>query len=460
MRNKRKRVRVKDKPLIYVQNSFTNFLFNHKAPEKIKEKYSLVEEINKDLTPYKRTIFKEFFEDLYFFYPPKELEEKDYWGEVLGKPLHEEISKLPEFKKLRNMTKGDILLSMGATISISDTILEVIKKILKEIKKEKKNQNCNKDLPVNIAQDITRKVLKGETKRIKGALMETYKKAKAQKDITGFLWGTEKGGINKIENIEERLKILVELYNSSRFRKITDLIGKLQHLVTSLEMVEAGQGAGEIVDIELGDDIARTLPTQLVRLRDKRLKLLFYKDWVEKKLMQYSLEGVERKSRGEIVICIDKSGSMRGDKIDMAIAVAGAVARICEEQNRPCHCIFFSRGIDKEVLNIHKDRNKFIDLLSIDASGGTDFTKPLKRSLELVTDKGDILFVTDGYADKPPQEYIEEKKKKKTRLFFIAIDVYLDSLKDIADMIVNYRPGSDIKELGRIIKKMTKEVEP
>src|SRR5439155_502145 len=63
---------------------------------------------------------------------------------------------------------------------------------------------------------------------------------------------------------------------------------------------------------------------------------------VEGRLLSYSLRGVDERGRGPMIVCLDGSGSMAGDKVIWSKAVALTLLEIARRQRRLFRFICFS----------------------------------------------------------------------------------------------------------------------
>jgi len=98
----------------------------------------------------------------------------------------------------------------------------------------------------------------------------------------------------------------------------------------------AGPGsarAEEITDVELGNDLGRLLPVELVKLRHPRLHALALRDLHERKAMQYALTGKERLGKGPLCCCW--TGRVDGGEKDTwSSAVALALMGLAHTEHR------------------------------------------------------------------------------------------------------------------------------
>jgi len=155
------------------------------------------------------------------------------------------------------------------------------------------------------------------------------------------------------------------------------------------KLLSKGEAAG-IYSAELGKDMKRVLRWQLA-LPDE----LFYYKYATSTFLQYSKTGGKL---DEVVLCVDKSGSMSGSKITWATAVALELAKLC----RKCYLLLF----DAEVHGPFTSKKEIIDkLLRVQAVGGTNISKALERAEKLSPKI--IILITDG------EDEVNYQPKKK-----------------------------------------------
>ena len=162
----------------------------------------------------------------------------------------------------------------------------------------------------------------------------------------------------------------------------------------------------------------------------------FYRRFLDQELIQYSLRGVEEKGKGPMIVCLDGSSSMSGDKEIWSKAVALTLLEIARKQRRLFRSICFSSAeTPLQVLDMNpRDRYEvetktIMDLAEYFPGGGTDFQKPLDAALECLGEsrfkKGDIIFITDGECQVDP-EWAEQFREEKERLGFSLFSILID----------------------------------
>jgi uncharacterized protein with von Willebrand factor type A (vWA) domain len=192
----------------------------------------------------------------------------------------------------------------------------------------------------------------------------------------------------------------------------------------------------------------------------------FHRRFLDQELIQYSLRGVEEKGKGPMVVCLDGSSSMAGDKEIWSKAVTLTLLEIARRQRRLFRSICFSSAeMPLQILDLnprgHYDvqMKTVMDLAEYFPGGGTDFQRPLDAALECLGQvkykKSDIIFITDGECQVSP-EWAEEFRRQKEKLGFslysILIDVgpsSLGTLKEFSDRITTIKQltGDEAKDI-------------
>jgi uncharacterized protein with von Willebrand factor type A (vWA) domain len=241
------------------------------------------------------------------------------------------------------------------------------------------------------------------------------------------LWGPEDGSLQRLP-AQERIE-LARKFQSEKFRRLLDMIGPMRRIMEEAQMRRVDYARDEVHTLSLGDDLQRCLPAELMKLHHPVLKLDFYKKFAEKELPQYEYRGKEKVGKGEIIACVDTSGSMHGDKEMCAKATALCALHYARKQKRGFYGILFSSanqiaafdfGLKEEV-----SPHKVLDFAETNFFGGTDFVRPLSAALDRLRQefettgkvKGDIIFITDGIAS-VPDAWLKEFKAEQERLEF------------------------------------------
>lgn len=197
---------------------------------------------------------------------------------------------------------------------------------------------------------------------------------------------------------------------SPNLRKIMEQAGRFRRVAQSKQRNKVTHGMDDIVGVTVGGEIERLLPAELSRLVLPELELDTLRRIVEREAQVRDHRGVEPAGKGPIVVVVDESGSMSGDKVETAKGLALAMAWIAKSQRRWCALIGFSGGTEGNTLLLPPtggwDEQAVLDWLEHFYGGGTQLDVPL---IELPTvtwpkimdgganrGKTDILMLTDA----------------------------------------------------------------
>ena len=175
--------------------------------------------------------------------------------------------------------------------------------------------------------------------------------------------------------------------------------------------------------------LTEMLPSEAALLKGSpALRRLFLAKMVEGKLFGYDISGYadvpsrpkKRRSSymkrlpsapgGPIIVCLDTSFSMTGDREILSKAVVLKCVKIAHKQQRDCTVVAFSsesNTLECDLLAADKGGlAKLLNFLQHSFSGGTDVTGALRFAMDVLgTDamkSADILLVSDGELQNPP----------------------------------------------------------
>ena len=252
---------------------------------------------------------------------------------------------------------------------------------------------------------------------------------------------------------------MIDIANKSNtmLARILKLVGHFQgcfdhKLRTKSDAIE------NLCGIKLGNEIPNLLPSEMMMLMDKDFESLKTLDFIKRNTMQYKFKGKSPKTDGPIICCIDESGSMCGERIELAKAFCFGLFQQAKKENREFQIIRFGRASHCEIASI-KNGN---DLLEVSSKffddRGTDFETPLGMAMDVIHtdskfDKADIVMITDGESD-IDQKFIDKfmnfKNQTNTKLITLSLEhwFYDGGLGKISDTVVF---GADFDRLVDII---------
>lgn len=268
-------------------------------------------------------------------------------------------------------------------------------------------------------------------------------------------WGTSLGSGYRSPP-GQKLELGKRLAGNEKLKKLSRMIGRMKFHATSLRKKIFERASEEILEVERGDAVNRLLPPELLTLTHPLLRKDFQRRLLDQELLQYSLRGVEEKGKGPMVVCLDGSSSMAGDKEIWSKAVTLTLLEIARRHRRSFRSICFSSDdTPLQVLDMNQraryeaEMDKVMDLAEYFPGGGTDFQKPLDAALECLKKskykRGDIVFITDGECQVAPEwaeNFRKEKEKLGFSLYSILIDVgssSLGTLKEFSDRITTIK---------------------
>ncbi len=257
-----------------------------------------------------------------------------------------------------------------------------------------------------------------------------------------------------------RLELGRRLARNKKLGELARMVGRFKQDARALKRKTLERGVAEAYDIELGSELGRLIPAELLAMHHPILKRDFHRRVLEGTVLQYRLRDDEQKGKGPMVVCIDVSSSMQGDKEMWSKAVALTLMDIARRQRRLFRAVMFSSGdVTLKVLDLNRERryqpdlNKVVEMAEYFPGGGTDFETPIDAAVELLGEKklkrGDIVIITDGESQVSP-EWLARLRERKADLDFSIFAVLVDvgsaetsSLAQFADRITSVKRISD-----------------
>jgi uncharacterized protein with von Willebrand factor type A (vWA) domain len=444
---------------------------------------------------------------------------------LLNHAVEQELGETPEMERLRTWTEGDIVNTALSFVDIEPLLEQLLDKKSHEFEEaaqalEKLQQQLAEmlqqasnlgDLVENWQQggifdpdgdeatggqelldnlngeiaDLQEQVAEAETAMdkqagqaarnampgLRVAVEASADKAERQADMCrGF--GIEPGQLQRM-NANERIKMAQRFDRNETFKKLADLIGPMMRLAAAEQMRKVTYSPEEVYDVETGRELGRLLPSELLDFLRPATRRHFYQRFLEGNTLQYAMRGQEKVGKGGIIMCLDNSGSMGGDREVWAKAVGLATAAIAREQKRTFYGIHFGSAHEIKTFDFRDwskvDFEQIIDYAEFFFGGGTDFQAPLSRSLSLLQEEerekgfteGDIVFVTDGMCAVRP-DWLEKFQAEKERLKFTVWGVLIGGHSRISEPLQSICGGKvvTIQDLltGNEVREMFREL--
>lgn len=223
-------------------------------------------------------------------------------------------------------------------------------------------------------------------------------------EALGVGWGTSGTGSDPAP-AGQREELAARLRRSPTLRRLAARVGRLLRSAASKRRTSVDWSSQVLADVTTGRDLARMLPAELALVGDPDLELEFARRFAEGRALCYRLAGREPAERGPMIVAVDCSGSMRGDRMEWAAALALALVGIAVREGRPAWVVPFDTAV-REVLEV--TRANLVDavhaIAAFGANGGTDWTRALDAARfagDLRTRRADVVLVTDGECQLP-----------------------------------------------------------
>jgi uncharacterized protein with von Willebrand factor type A (vWA) domain len=212
------------------------------------------------------------------------------------------------------------------------------------------------------------------------------------------------------------------------------LAGRYRRVAMSKQRQKATHGLDDMVGVTLDGDLGRLLPVELAKLALPELELDALRRIVERQAMCRDFRGFEPVAKGPVIVAVDESGSMHGEPVHTAKALALALAWIARHQKRWISLVAYSGDTGERLLALPPGRwneAALMDWLCAFIGGGSHLDVPVRempdyyKKLNAPAGKTDVIFVTDALCHVPEdvaQRFLAWKQEAKVRLVSLIID--------------------------------------
>lgn len=218
------------------------------------------------------------------------------------------------------------------------------------------------------------------------------------------------------------------LGSDSRLREIVDLIGRMERASEDFVQVTHGTGKESVTDVHNGDDVT-DMPGD-----EYAMMALAPEAWAARyangQVSVYDREGPENKKHGPVMVLVDKSGSMYGERIRWARAVGAAAALKAVGQGRLTSVTMFG-GTGEHTTVMASDKTQTAEMirtLGMSAGGGTDTEDAVVHALSFMKSSGkkfeqsDMLLVTDGEWPDLSDSCVAAMNEAGVRLYVVMLE--------------------------------------
>lgn len=282
-----------------------------------------------------------------------------------------------------------------------------------------RNKEKDKDIIFDCLEEEWNEALDEQEKMMKEELVEKNKKSVER--ALNRLYGTEE--------YMQKKKLEKYIYKYPELDEIARIIGREKSPETIIKddtvekyrpLLMRHSPIKENIDgVTMGNNLSAMLPTEVALLADVKSESVFYKKYATKQLQLLSgkapmitskkkdrnRKSEPRLTEGPIIVSLDTSGSMGGEKGKVSKALLIQLMEIAKSKRRKCLLITFS--ISAKMLEVTHPRHwkQVATFLREHFTGGTDGNQMLGYAIDAL-EKGtfemaDVLIVSDFEFDTP-----------------------------------------------------------
>ena len=282
-----------------------------------------------------------------------------------------------------------------------------------------RNKKKDKEVIFDCLENEWKEALDEQERRMKEELVEKNKKSVER--AVNRLYGTEE--------YKQRKKLEKYTYKYPELDEIARVIGREKSPDTTTKddtvekyrplLLQHSPIRENIDGVTLGNNLSAMLPTEVALLADVKSEGVFYKRYATKQLQLLSgktpmitakKKDTERKNEprlteGPIIVSLDTSGSMGGEKEKVSKALLIHLMEIAKRKRRKCLLITFSISAKTLEVTHPKHWKKVASFLTEHFSGGTDGNQMLGYAIDALVEgafeMADVLIVSDFEFDSP-----------------------------------------------------------
>jgi uncharacterized protein with von Willebrand factor type A (vWA) domain len=230
-------------------------------------------------------------------------------------------------------------------------------------------------------------------------------------------------------------------------RRICELAGRYRRVAQSKQRQKTTHGMDDMVGVVLDGDLGKLLPHELAKLALPEFEDDTLRRLVERQVQCREYRSTEPVARGPILVSVDESGSMQGDKVHTAKALALALAWVARHQRRWCGLVAFSGSSGERLLALPPgrwDEAAVMDWLEQFIGRGSTLDVPIQelpdyyRRLGAPVGKTDVILITDAICHITPElqaRFIAWKQSVQARVLSLIIQSQPGDLAAISDEV-------------------------
>jgi uncharacterized protein with von Willebrand factor type A (vWA) domain len=204
---------------------------------------------------------------------------------------------------------------------------------------------------------------------------------------------------------EQALSIAEQWTNNPDLKRMAEMFGRLDRDIRFHRSKRVTGGQDEIVDVKFGDALNRITAGELAAFADADLEDDFLSRYVSSELLVYSTVGEEHAGRGPILMIVDGSSSMDGERNVWARAISMCLLHIARTEKRDFGLIEFSGSTEQWMFPAKQglDPELLVEMCSHFFGGGTIPLIGVQAAAKVMSEapefrKADLVMVGDGEA--------------------------------------------------------------
>ncbi len=316
------------------------------------------------------------------------------------------------------------------------------------------NRIISKQEQADMYENILQNNMQKKGKAVRAAVRKAMAAANEKAVNTAYqiiAWGDSDGSMRLNEL---NTSVLKKCAASEKLRYIAGFLGRYKDIMNSKRLAGYTYGRGEKYDIGLGNNLSKTLTSDLALLASPELLPLFSRKYRNKSLKEYRRREPEYKGKGDVIVCLDESDSTLGENSAYGMAVAMVLYELCRLNGANFALVHFANKTKTDFFPKGEQvtGEQLMACAETFLSGGTNFDAALSGAIKAAEkmDKPDIVFITDGacHLSEEMQHFFKKfKTDTGARLTGILLDkgrCFEFSLAQFADRI--YRTSELMQE--------------
>ncbi len=244
-------------------------------------------------------------------------------------------------------------------------------------------------------------------------------------------------------------------HDTEQLVRIAKMAGRIFAQLQRAKSEQVAAMPEEIADVELGSNLMRLLPSELVHL-GQSTEVVVLDNIANHKALQYQFRGLDDGSKGPLVICADESGSMHGSRGEWCKAATIALVRAAWEDDRHCSVVHWSDHVS--ITNLPPgDTSGLLKVIHHWLGGQNDAALALDNGADEVdrlakkgTKGADVILITDGVEDitSRHERAIDRVEAQGARLWTVAVECAIAPTNPLRARAEQYVPigGAELRE--------------